>query len=72
MLDTMLRQHRLRRLFLTLTHQILGGERFATLTAGSPLGAAGHLQLLTLYYDAALPRGAGQWFAQFEPNPSAG
>ncbi len=27
MLDTMLRQRRLSRLFLTLTHQILGGER---------------------------------------------
>lgn len=67
MLDTMLRQRRLGRLFLTITHQILGGERFATLTGGAPLGPAGHLRLRTLYYDAALPAGAGQWFAQFEP-----
>lgn len=69
MLDTMLRQRRLGRLFLTLTHQIVGGERFATLTSGAPLGPAGHLQLRTLYYDSALPEGAGQWFAQFEPLP---
>lgn len=68
MLDTMLRQRRLGRLFLTFTHQILGGERFATLTAGAPLGAAGHLRLRALYYDDALPAGAGQWFAEFEPS----
>jgi riboflavin biosynthesis pyrimidine reductase len=68
MLDTMLRQRRLGRLFLTLTHQIVGGERFATLTTGAALGSAGHLKLRTLYYDSALPKGAGQWFAQFEPS----
>jgi hypothetical protein len=68
MLDTMLRQRRLGRLFLTITHQILGGERFSTLSLGAPLGSAGHLQLRTLYYDGALPQGAGQWFAQFEPH----
>ncbi|MBL8541534.1 MAG: dihydrofolate reductase family protein [Betaproteobacteria bacterium] len=67
MLDTMLRQHQLGRLFLTITHQILGGERFATLTSGALLGPAGHLRLRTLYYDAQQPAGAGQWFAQFEP-----
>lgn len=67
MLDTMLRQRRLGYLFLTITHQILGGERFATLASGALFGAAGHLQLRTLYYDAEQPAGAGQWFAQFEP-----
>jgi riboflavin biosynthesis pyrimidine reductase len=69
LLDSMLRQRRLGRLFLTITHQIVGGERFATLTSGALLGPAGHLRLRTLYYDAALPEGAGQWFAQFEPSP---
>jgi riboflavin biosynthesis pyrimidine reductase len=67
MLETMLRQGRLARLFLTITHQIVGGERFATLASGPALGPAGHLRLRTLYYDCALPTGAGQWFAQFEP-----
>lgn len=67
MLDTMLRQHRLSRLFLTLTHQILGGEQFTTLSSGGLLGPAGHLKLKTLYYDADQPAGIGQWFAQFEP-----
>jgi riboflavin biosynthesis pyrimidine reductase len=69
LLDSMLRQRRLGRLFLTITHQIVGGERFATLTSGALLGPAGHLRLRTLYYDAVLPEGAGQWFAQFEPSP---
>ncbi len=69
MLDTMLRQQQLGRLFLTITHQILGGEQFSTLSVGARLGPAGYLRLHTLYYDAALPEGAGQWFAQFEPGP---
>jgi len=67
MLDTMLRQQQLGRLFLTMTHQILGGERFSTLSLGTRLGPAGRLRLRTLYYDKSLPEGTGQWFAQFEP-----
>lgn len=68
MLDTMLRQRRLGCLFLTITHQVVGGERFATLAGGAPLGPEGRLRLRSLYYDAFLPDGAGQWFAQFEPS----
>jgi riboflavin biosynthesis pyrimidine reductase len=70
MLDTMLRHRRLGRLFLTITHQVLGGERFSTLTSGSLLGPAGCLELRTLYLDLALPAGSGQWFAQFQPTGS--
>jgi len=67
MLDTMLRHRRLGRLFLTITHQVLGGERFSTLTSGPLLGPAGYLELRTLYLDLALPAGTGQWFAEFQP-----
>jgi hypothetical protein len=67
----MLRQRRLGRLFLTLTHQLLGGETFATLSSSAALGPAGHLKLRTLHYDATQPAGAGQWFAEFEPVASA-
>lgn len=66
MLDTMLRQGRLSRLYLTLTHQILGGEWFHTLVNGPRLGPAGHLRLQSLHYDPDSPGGAGQWFAQFD------
>jgi riboflavin biosynthesis pyrimidine reductase len=69
MLDTMLRDRVLSRLYVTLAHRLLGGDGFHTLIAGPELGAAGRLQLNSLYYDAAEPEGAGQWFAQFEPRP---
>jgi riboflavin biosynthesis pyrimidine reductase len=65
MLETVLRDGSLSRLYLTVTHQLIGGEAFHTLTAGPRLGAAGRLQLNTLYYDAAAPKGTGQWLASF-------
>jgi riboflavin biosynthesis pyrimidine reductase len=66
MLETVLRDGSLSRLYLTVTHQLVGGELFHTLTAGPRLGRAGRLQLHTLYYDAAAPKGTGQWFASFD------
>jgi riboflavin biosynthesis pyrimidine reductase len=65
MLDTMLRNGRLGRMFQTITHQLMGGEFFRTLLPGPELGISGHLRMLSLYYDPASTNGAGQWFAQF-------
>ncbi|MGH8502785.1 MAG: RibD family protein [Gammaproteobacteria bacterium] len=66
MLETMLRDRRLKRLYLTLTHRLLGGEKFHSMIAGPPLGAAGALALRALYYDRGVTGGHGQWFAQFD------
>ncbi|CAI8864877.1 RibD family protein [Methylococcus capsulatus] len=66
MLDTMVRNGRLCRLFQTITHQLLGGEGFRTLVPGPELGPHGHLKMQSLYYDPTSPLGTGQWFAQFE------
>lgn len=66
MLDTMVRNGRLARLFQTITHQLMGGKSFRTLLPGPELGLFGHLKLISLYYDPSSPEGAGQWFAQFE------
>jgi riboflavin biosynthesis pyrimidine reductase len=67
MLETMLREHALSRLYLTIRHRLLGGERFHTMIDGPRLGDPGHLQLRSLYYDAGEDHAHGQWFAQFEP-----
>lgn len=67
MLESMLRQRMLSRLYLTITHQILGGEQFHSMIDGPVLGPAGRLQLRSLYYDASSPAEAGQWFGQFAP-----
>jgi riboflavin biosynthesis pyrimidine reductase len=66
MLDTMVRNGRLSRLFQTITHQLLGGEGFRTLVPGPELGPHGHLKMQSLYYDPTSPLDTGQWFAQFE------
>ncbi|MFL6714113.1 MAG: RibD family protein [Sulfurifustis sp.] len=66
MLETVLRDGALSRLYLTITHQIIGGEIFHTLTAGPRIGNRGRLKLRTLYYDPSAPKGTGQWFASFD------
>ena len=71
MLETVLRDGSLSRLYLTLTPQLIGGEMFHTLTKGPRLGRAGRLQLRTLYFDAAAPKGTGQWFAAFDVRKEA-
>ena len=67
MLATMLADGVLSRLYVTVTHQVLGGESFHTLSSGPALGAAGRLRMRSLLYDAAAPGGTGQWFCSFEP-----
>ncbi|WP_221064649.1 RibD family protein [Methylomagnum ishizawai] len=67
MLETMVRDGCLSRLFLTTTHQLLGGLGFHGLLPGPELGEAGRLRLISLYYDAEMPADAGQCFAQFAP-----
>jgi riboflavin biosynthesis pyrimidine reductase len=66
LLETVLRDGSLSRLYLTVTHQLIGGEMFHTLSAGPRFGRAGRLQLRALYYDPAAPKGTGQWFASFD------
>ncbi|MBA2492567.1 MAG: RibD family protein [Gammaproteobacteria bacterium] len=67
MLETMLRARRLARLYLTISHRLLGGERFHSMIAGAPLGTTGGLALRNMYYDRGASDGFGQWFAQFDP-----
>lgn len=72
MLDTVVRDGQLRRLYQTITHQLMGGEAFRTLVPGPVLGPVGHLKLRSLYYDAHSHGETGQWFAQFDNVPVGG
>lgn len=71
MLDTMIREKQLSRLYLTLTHQLIGGKDFRTLLTGSILGAEGSLMLESLFYEENSPPGAGQFFLQFSVKRTA-
>lgn len=70
MLDTMIREKQLSRLYLTITHQLIGGKDFRTLLTGSMLGPEGNLVLEALYYEPNSPSGSGQFFMQFGLNQS--
>lgn len=66
MLDTMIREKQLSRLYLTITHQLIGGKDFRTLLTGSMLGSEGNLKLRSMYYDQDSPPDSGQFFMQFD------
>ncbi|MGH8547456.1 MAG: RibD family protein [Methylococcales bacterium] len=70
MLDTMLRERQLSRLYQTISLQLLGGEAFHTLLPGPPLGSAGQMQLRQLYYDPAANDHSAQLFAQLDVTKS--
>jgi riboflavin biosynthesis pyrimidine reductase len=63
---TLIEARVLDRLYLTLTHQLLAGTTFDTLTRGAALAPALGMQLLSLYHDTHAPEGASQWFSCFE------
>ncbi len=65
MLDTVIRDKQLSRLYLTMTHQLIGGKDFRTLLTGSELGSEGNLILEEMYYEQDSPPGSGQFFMQF-------
>ncbi len=70
MLDTIVRERQLSRLYQTITHQLLGGKDFRTLLPGPPLAEEGNLFLKSLYYETDAPVGSGQFFTQFDLDPA--
>lgn len=53
------------RFFITMSHQLLGGEHMKSLLPGELLGTNGHLQLASLHMDEVDSTGLGQWYAEF-------
>lgn len=66
MLESALRERVLARLYVTISHRLVGGERFDTMVRGDALGAAGRLRLSALYLDEASDLDCGQLFARFD------
>ena len=66
MLEAALRDGVLSRLYLTIGHRVVGGERFDTMLRGAVLGEAGAVRLGALYLDEAADGECGQLFACFE------
>jgi riboflavin biosynthesis pyrimidine reductase len=70
MLDTMIRDKQLARLYLTITHQLVGGQDFRSLLTGPALGHEGNMILKSMYYEQNAPTGSGQFFLQFDIHSS--
>ncbi len=66
MLDTMIREKQLSRLYLTITHQLIGGLDFRTLLTGPQLSDEGNMKLKSLYYESDSSSGSGQFFMYFD------
>jgi hypothetical protein len=63
-LATMLRDQVRSRLYLTISHQILGGENFHTLFRGEKLELPAQFKLRSLHYDSAKSNGLYSLIAQ--------
>jgi riboflavin biosynthesis pyrimidine reductase len=66
MLETMLRDGQLTRLFHTTSQQLLGGTPAITMLSGGPLDACIRLKLRSLYYDSGASDSVGQFFADYD------
>lgn len=64
-LATMLRSDALSRLYLTLSHCVVGGDEFHTLFRGEKLSGLVNLELNSLHYQAASENQAGQFYMSF-------
>ncbi len=65
MLHTMVQGQQLNKLYLSSSHQFLGGEVFRTLLDGDVLTQC-RLQLNSLFYDEASENKCGQFFSSYE------
>jgi riboflavin biosynthesis pyrimidine reductase len=65
-LETLLRDRRVNRLYLTLRHRMLGGERYDTLLTGPILMPPVDFRLTSLHYDPEAGHGPGQLFAVYD------
>jgi len=65
LLQDMIKHGLVKHFFLTMSHQLLGGQAFKTLLNGEPLGEAGRLSLKSMYMDMGNSNELGQWYAEF-------
>lgn len=65
MLHTMLEDRQLDRLYISISHQVLGGQTYRTLLEGETLAHC-RLRLNSLLLDEASDNGCGQFFASYE------
>lgn len=53
------------RFFVTISHQLLGGQDFKSLVCGPPLHDSGQMRLENMYMDVDRNRSLSQWYCEF-------
>jgi riboflavin biosynthesis pyrimidine reductase len=66
MLETMVRDRCLARLYLTQRLRLFGGKEYHSMVSDGVLGEAGYLQLRSLYFDTSPLDGCTQLFASYQ------
>lgn len=51
--------------YMTMSHQLLGGNDFKSLLSGDALNAAGRMKLENMYLDTESSNALGQWYIEF-------
>jgi|TARA_B110000240_G_C13500659_1_gene453726 riboflavin biosynthesis pyrimidine reductase len=52
-------------LYMTMSHQLLGGHDFKSLLSGSALNDSGRMKLKNMYMDVENSNALGQWYVEF-------
>ncbi len=65
LLQDLLAQGYVDHFFMTLGHQIIGGQHYKSLLPGDCLGDNGKMDLQSLYMNTQSSNGCGQWYAEF-------
>ncbi|MDW3095336.1 MAG: dihydrofolate reductase family protein [Gammaproteobacteria bacterium] len=52
-------------LYMTMSHQLIGGNDFKSLLSGEALNASGRMRLENMYMDAENSNAMGQWYIEF-------
>jgi len=65
LLQDLIQCHYVDRFFVTINHQLLGGDDYKSILNGQKIDHSGSMQLNNLYMNIENSNGIGQWFADF-------
>lgn len=65
LLQDLVEQNYVQRFYMTMSHQLLGGNDVKSLLSGNALNAFGRMKLENMYMDAESSNELGQWYLEF-------
>jgi len=65
LLQELIEHHYVQSFYVTISHQLLGGNDFKSLLSGDALNASGRMKLENMYMDRENSNALGQWYVEF-------